>query len=284
MTEIYSSRFMLGDDVNAVYKLLRFLPIEHCVDVGAASGGTTGLMKRYAPDCTVDAFEPFPGNIPLFKQSTSDLTGVRLRQAAVTVKPGRSALRVAPSVSGNEPGWEDRIGYSSGSRLATGAKSENTIEVECESIDEAVRGRISFLKIDVQGTERDVLESASNHFDKREVDFCFVEFNGEDSILEFFEKYSFHLFYTPFLLAGKDTVANQSPNLQVVQQKKMSNGYLGECVWDSETPSGARAFASHLRSMAKNLKRTVQTDLVCVSSEYLAVFLRAVADLKDSTR
>ncbi len=279
MTDIFSSRPFLGDDVNAIYRLLHYLPIDLCVDVGAASGGTAKLIKRNAANARVFAFEPFPGNLSLFEDTVRELTDVTLWKGAVSSTPGKAELIVAPSVAGTEPGWEDRVGYSSGSKLALGVQGGNRIQVDCYALDDVVEERISFLKIDVQGTERDVLESARRHFANADVDLCFVEFNGELEICEFFTEFGFSLFSTPLLLAGSSAIAESKPQFELVRTKNMSNGQVGECVWDHSSPAGAIQFADHVKGLAKDLGRTVQTDLVCVASHYMSEFLAGAAKL-----
>lgn len=272
MTKINYSRSVLGDDVLAIYKLLAHLPVSYCVDVGAAAGGCTQLIKRSSPEAVVDAFEPFPGNIPFFEKNTQGLSDVTLHQAAVSSKPGVQKLITAATVQGSEPGWEDKVGYSSGSRLAQGAKAANTMDVECVSLDEICPEHISFLKIDVQGTESDVLESAREHFDESRVDMCYVEMDGDQSILDFFVRYGFYIYSTPTLLPLAQP--NESGRFETVIVKNMSNGLFSQYVWDSEAPEDLAAFAPYIRGLRKDLKASVQTDLICVAPHFHDTFLQ----------
>ncbi len=280
MGVLNSSRSILGDDILAVYKLLAYLPIRYCVDVGAAAGGVTQLIKRSVPNAIVDAFEPFPGNIPFFEKNTAGLDGVRLHQAAVSTNAGIQELITAATVQGNEPGWEDKVGYSSGSRLAQDTKADNTIDVNCVRIDDVCPDSISFLKIDVQGTEADVLASAKKHFDVNQVDMCYVEMDGDQRILDFFEKYRFHVYATPTLLPLTEPI--ELDRFETVIIKNMSNGLFSQYVWDNEAPSDAEKFAEYILGLRKELRASVQTDLICVAPHFHETFLLGAESYRQS--
>lgn len=278
MIEILPTRPLLGDDELVIYKLLAHLPITYCVDVGAASGGTCKLIKTYAPGARIDAFEPFPGNIKLFEDTVSGLDKVALHQAAVSATPGTQKLIMAATVQGTEPGWESRVGYSSGSRLAIHENSKNTIDVECVRIDDVCPEHISFLKIDVQGTETDVLESARRHFATNDVDLCFVEMDGDETIIEFFAEFNFRLFAIPTLLPLPEPI--HDARFETVRLKNMSNGMNAQYVWDSEAPTDAFAFAAHIKALRSELKASVQTDLICVAPHFLDIFMQGADEFR----
>lgn len=50
----------------AFFELLAHLPTGRMLDMGAAVGHYTKVMRRFSPSSPVTAFEPFPGNIPRF--------------------------------------------------------------------------------------------------------------------------------------------------------------------------------------------------------------------------
>ncbi|MEO1567932.1 MAG: FkbM family methyltransferase [Pseudomonadota bacterium] len=274
--EIHSSRPFLGDDPMGIYQLLAHMPVRHCVDVGAAAGTISKLMRRQAPDTTIDAFEPFPGNLPFARAHLDGLRGVTLHAAAVGTQTGRGYLNVPSVVQGSEPGWEDKAGYSSlGALVETGGQT--TIEVPVVSIDEAVPRHITFLKIDVQGTERDVLESAAGHFSSGSVDMCFVEWSAEDGLVGFFERYGWHVFYAPVLLIGRTPMAaQQEPGAAIVKTLKLSTGNAGEYIWPDALPLGADRFRDYLLAM-KTRFLGAQTDLIAVAPHFMPTFLRAAA-------
>lgn len=275
--DVYSARPLLGDDIYGIYKLLGHLPCLHCVDVGAASGGTVRLMKQYSVNATVDAFEPFPGNFRFLEQEIAKHDGIILHKVAVSATEGSRSLAVPGVVEGHEPGWEDRVGYSSGSHLVSDASAKNHITVECVSLNTAVKRRISFLKIDVQGTELDVLQSADRHFEEDNVDLCFVEFSGNDDILRYFENFGFYCFATPILFDTREGVASRLVGVNVIEIKRLSNGCIGEYAWDHSAPVAGSLFSEHIRNLRKIYGR-VQTDLIFVAPRFYPSFLAGCAD------
>lgn len=265
----------------AAYEILAHVPVSHCVDVGAANGGTVNLIKRYAPHASIDAFEPFPGNIPLIKEmiEKNDLSFVTLHQAAVSATPGKRMLQCAKIVEGTEPGWEHAIGYSSGSKLAQSDDAPNTIEVEAVSIDETWPDRISFLKIDVQGTESDVLESARDHFSNKLVDMCYIEMDGNHDIMSFMIEFGFQIIAMPILISGPEPVNRE--DFEIIETKNMSNGLIASVGWDKNAPGDPFEFADHVRSLKPGKGRAAQTDIICVAPHFWDTFEKASQKLKN---
>lgn len=121
------------------------------VDVGANIGIASLYFLTRNGSARVYAFEPNPANIPQLREN---LTGyedrVSLQQVALHVCDGAVAFRVEPT---------GRYGY------ITGAASGDTITVRCREINEALReviareGEIDVLKIDTEGTERELVEA-----------------------------------------------------------------------------------------------------------------------------
>lgn len=280
-TIVEPSKKYFGNRLFAAYEMLAHVPVSHCVDVGAANGGTVNLIKRFAPNASVDAFEPFPGNIPLFKDTIAknNLTDVTLHQAAVSSNPGKRLLQCAKVVSGTEPGWEHAIGYSSGSKLAESKDAPNTIEVDAVSIDATCPKHISFLKIDVQGTEPDVLESARNHFLNRSIDMCFIEIDGNQDIMSFMMEFDFRIIALPILISGPEAIDRE--NFELVETKNMSNGLIASIGWDKNTPTDPYGFADHVRSLKPGKGRAAQTDIICVAPHFWEIFEKASQKLKN---
>ena len=282
--EIHSSRPFLGDEPLAVFQLLADLPIRHCVDVGAAAGSVARTIKRFAgPAATLDAFEPFPGNIPFAEKTLAGLKGVTLHQAAIGTQVGTGRLRVPSVVTGTEAGWETRIGYSSLGRLVSDELGD-TLDVPVVSIDEAVPGPISFMKIDVQGTELDVLESARGHFEAGTIDMCFVEYAAEDGLIEFFASHGWHLFYAPVLVIDPEpSAAEKLPDAAIVKTLTLSTGNTGEYVWPATLPVGADAFRETLITIRKQFLGA-QTDLIAVAPHAMPGVLRAAASRLEASQ
>lgn len=121
------------------------------VDVGANHGMYTYHLSRLVgPTGTVHAFEPIPANLNILRHTVRSL-----RLENVSVHPqacGEHAGRVSFSVP-------EEHGVPQLARARPGAAGE---EFSCEVVrlDDSVDGRVSFLKIDVEGAELFVLRGA----------------------------------------------------------------------------------------------------------------------------
>ena len=276
MIQIHSSRPYLGDATDAIYGALSFMPITQCVDVGAGEGKMAQAMLDSGPDVIVHAFEPFPNNHVFIKRRCGDNPRLRLHGAAVGTKTGKGHLHVKKTVQGTERGWEGKAGYSSLGRMVE-EPGEKTLEVDVVSIDEAVPSHISFLKVDVQGGELDVLASARHHFDRRQVDLCYIEFSAEPGLPEFFAHHGWHLFYTPIMTIGKTPLAAKLlPTAERVKQGGLSSGHVCEYLWPADAPVGVSEFRAYLSALKRKFIGA-QTDLVCVSPDFMPAFMEGVA-------
>lgn len=131
------------------------LPSNSCVfDVGANIGCTSLLFARVAD--RVVAFEPSPTTF-VFLRKNVDRAGLRnvdLRNYALGSTQGASRLTFAPS---NRSG-----GFVSDRIKASGGHVEEVIRVNTldAAAQEANVGHVDFVKIDVEGFEKSVLEGA----------------------------------------------------------------------------------------------------------------------------
>ncbi len=145
-----------------------------CVDVGASYGLYTVALARLAgPTGAVHAFEPRPRSRSVLRWTTRLLApgNVSIHAFAVGARdgedvivtphrrwglpvPGRSFLRreLGPQGGTYFDGWEDEFGFA----------TEHAVDVR--SLDSLLADRpgrrVSFVKIDVEGAELDVLEGA----------------------------------------------------------------------------------------------------------------------------
>lgn len=130
---------------------------ETCLDVGANVGWYTVLFRRLVgPTGAVHAFEPNP---PVFSRlrANVDLAGsppnVHLHATALGREPGTAELHVFAGIADGHASLSDQ------------GRSDFTT-VECpvrrldDVLDEARAGAVSFVKMDVEGAERSVLEGA----------------------------------------------------------------------------------------------------------------------------
>jgi FkbM family methyltransferase len=130
--------------------LLKFIvdPKRICLDVGANLGLFTYFLSRYAPH--VYAFEPNP--IPLrILRSVAD-KNVTVREMALSDQTGIAEL-VVP---------RGRKGWSNNGASVERAQSENAriVKVPSSRIDDLDYKDIGFIKIDVEGHEKSVLDGA----------------------------------------------------------------------------------------------------------------------------
>ncbi len=142
------------------------------IDVGANVGITTAeLCALVGERGTVWAIEPFPPNLARLGElkEANDLPGLRILAGALSDEPHRAHLRVPID------------GSSGHGSLVDGAEGDRVIEIEAWSLDVLVRngrpnGRLSFVKIDVEGAEIRVLAGAGKTL-RREGPAILCEFN-----------------------------------------------------------------------------------------------------------
>ena len=131
--------------------LLKFIvdPKRICLDVGANLGLFTYFLSRYAPH--VYAFEPNPIPLRILK-SVAD-KNVTVREMALSNETGEVEL-VVP---------RGRKGWSSNGASVEHAHSGDAgiVKVPCSRIDDLGYKNIGFIKIDVEGHEKSVLEGAT---------------------------------------------------------------------------------------------------------------------------
>lgn len=137
--------------VNGEFRLLRDRLVAGAVvfDVGANVGEWAEEAKRVAPGIDLHCFEPSPDS---FAALQARLSAARINRLALGAEPGDLDLRV----------YGDRSTVNSVYDIA-GATPLRTERIEVTTLDAYARDieRIDFLKIDVEGHERFVLEGAA---------------------------------------------------------------------------------------------------------------------------
>ena len=187
-TIVYPGVTFFGDRFDEVYNVVRYLAPGLYLDVGAASGKITKKLAVGSPQSRVLSFEPFEGNHTFFEETTKALSNVELIKKAVSDFDGIGRLHVASTLKGTEKHWEGYQGYSSNGMLIPQGHARwehsNSSDIAVCSIDEVVDERVRFLKIDVQGAEAAVISGAQRIIDRYGIDVIYVEFEGEQPIID----------------------------------------------------------------------------------------------------
>jgi FkbM family methyltransferase len=110
-------------------------------------------FKYIYPDSIVDIFEPDPANINILKENIqkNNITGVTLHNKAIGDKDGRLRMEqngIASTLSKD---------FSS-KQIKNGENNPAYVQVEVKRLSEYINSTIDFLKLDIEGTEGDVLK------------------------------------------------------------------------------------------------------------------------------
>jgi len=131
------------------------------LDVGANRGQFTLLVKGLMPAATVMAFEPVDEALAVLNRVAAGLHDITVVPVACGAERGTTALNVARDDDNSSllPPTRQQIA------LAPGASTAHRASVRVEPLDDLVdvttlRGT-SLLKLDVQGTEVDVLQGSA---------------------------------------------------------------------------------------------------------------------------
>ena len=130
-------------------------PTSVCIDVGCHEGSILRLMMKYAPNGTFFAFEPIPHLYEKLKERFKQ-QNVKIYDLALSDSKGTSSFNYVitnPGYSGLKKRRYDRP-----------HEEDTQIEVKTELLDTVLShdevGKISFMKIDVEGGELQVMRGA----------------------------------------------------------------------------------------------------------------------------
>lgn len=267
----------ISPDGDFVYQLLAHTSPALCIDVGAASGHTVAKTKKYAPDTRVVAFEPFPGNIGFFEATTAGMQGVTLHQKAVASVRGVQEFYVPHIVASGAEGahWSKMAGYSSVGFLVpenNSLEQSKVIRVETCRLDDVVAEPTGLLKIDVQGTEFDVLDGAHRLINQFGVDLIFSEFIGDRRVLDLLHAKGYDVFDTAYMVFTPDNPVGKMLNRPVYFPLSTGaqgcSGYLGQPI--ARDPDAYCAFFK---------PGGFQTDLFAVRKEMTDQVLETIKSL-----
>ena len=144
-------------------------------DVGANRGNTVSKYLSLFPSVKIHAFEPFPDIYKTLMNHHKNNTSVYLNKYALSSKVGRSTFYVNKSIDTNSLLKSKKIGASSDKNCI----SINEIVVNTNTIDnyclENNIYEIDILKIDVQGSELEVLKGSLNMLKSSKIKIIYIE-------------------------------------------------------------------------------------------------------------
>lgn len=148
----------------------------NCLDIGANLGLTAVTVASHCVDGTVYAFEPSPRNLGFLRQNIeqNNIRNISIVEAALGFDEGHVMFSI-PNNLGNSTVWRSAV------------SGENFAKVKLTKLDkwwhENGKPHISFIKIDVEGFETDVIKGGAEL-----IATCrpkmFVEFNSITMIME----------------------------------------------------------------------------------------------------
>jgi FkbM family methyltransferase len=144
-------------------------------DVGANRGNTTLKYLKLFSNARIHSFEPFPESYEIFINRHKDNLNVHLNKYALSSSIGEANLNVNKSVDTNSLLESKKIGANSDKSCI----SIGQIEIETNTIDSYCAQNnikeIDILKIDVQGSEIEVLKGALEMLKKGSIKLIYTE-------------------------------------------------------------------------------------------------------------
>ncbi len=158
--------------------LLSSSDVTDVIDGGAYHGEWTAIYRRMLPTARVHAFEPFPESFAVLQRSFGDDAQVVLNQSALGSSQGDRTLNVQNLAATNsflpidprlapdlpEPSW---------------VRPNGSVTVRVTTIDHYLEStgieRIGVVKLDVQGTELDVLLGTQKALEDGRIGILYLE-------------------------------------------------------------------------------------------------------------
>lgn len=185
-------------------------------DIGANIGQSIEKFRQVWPDSQIHSFEPNPSIFSTLAANWNNVSGVKLRQIALTDKAGTVpfyATRVPEASSLLCPNERIR-------RISTDHKYDYALlEIKADTLDNYCKdsdlSRIDILKIDVQGAELSVLKGSRFLLEQQAVSFIYLEttfadcYDGQTSFVDLLSYLNLHGEYVlwdivPFLYTRHD--------------------------------------------------------------------------------
>lgn len=148
-------------------------------DVGAAKGSMSLSMLTTYPNCCIHAFEPNPQQYAILEQRLDPFRNVFLNNTALASTRGEATLHVTD--------YSDASSLLGHAKLLTlnNINTVSTMQVPIMTLDDYIASKeiskIDFLKIDVEGFEKDVLLGGSSSLQKTSNIFVEISQHRHDS-------------------------------------------------------------------------------------------------------
>lgn len=156
-------------------------PAPVIIDVGAHVGGSILFYKKLFPNCIVHAFEPSPDTYRQLEEKTGQISDVHLNNCGIAESAGELTLYQNTSSATNS---FQQINQESKWRKELAIQSTEKVSVPVTTLDNYCSNHslnsIDYLKLDVQGYERQCLEGARNLLDNQSISLIKLEIIFDD--------------------------------------------------------------------------------------------------------
>lgn len=275
LTQFFNNRCIAGRNPIDEFQLLKAMPGSPlCVDVGAHIGIVT---ERYLKQgCRCISFEPNPANLNYFEQRLQGWgEKLELHRAAVSNHDGEAVFHVPNKVVSGVGICGDFEGSSATGGFGTRFKSVESYSVKTVRLDSVIKEPIDFLKVDVQGFERDVILGAEGLLSKGMVSYMLMEFQGDVQVLDLIADNGFYIFDAELFQTAdmlKNSVYEGMP-VTIHSEGTLSTGNPFRRVLVDNRPKEFAAYSKFASSFVR------WTDLLCVHESKLIEFLQTAEQL-----
>lgn len=199
-----SSFLYMYDEIftRQIYKFKTERENPFIIDCGANIGLSTIYLKKLYPSAKILAFEPDPEIFSVLKknlESSKTITGVTCIQACLAKEPGEVTF------------FSD---HADGGSTTSAIENTQAIKVQAVSLQNYLTEPVDFLKIDIEGSEYEVVMSISDKL--KDVSNIFIEYHsfaqGEqrlDEILSTLKNAGFRYYLEPGGAHSKNPFINQ---------------------------------------------------------------------------
>jgi len=172
---IYKAIFQEGE-----YDFTTVNPEPRIIDAGAHIGVATLYFKKKYPMANIICFEPNPSTFSLLQKNIiqNNLEDVTLVSAALATDRGEVPFYIGNPKDGETPyTWGDSAARNKW--LGENPNAYKTISVQAITLSEYLTKPVDLLKLDVEGSEEEVLREAGEKL--RNIKQIFMEFHGSST-------------------------------------------------------------------------------------------------------